>query len=63
MEYPEDKAEEAKESAKNEIDSKPDGDSVPVVDAEVGNTLESNSEPNIGSEPEADKPANTKPTS
>ena len=63
VEYPEDKAEEAKESAKNEIDSKPDVDSVPVVDAEVGNTLESNSEPNIGSEPEADKPANTEPTS
>ena len=57
VEYPEDKAEEAKESAKNEIDSKPDVDSIPVVDAEVGNTLESNSEP------KADKPANTKPKS
>ena len=57
VEYPEDKAEEAKESVKNEIDSKPDVDSIPVVDAEVGNTLESNSEP------KADKPANTKPKS
>ena len=57
VEYPEDKAEEDKESDKNEIDSKPDVDSIPVVDAEVGNTLESNSEP------ETDKPANTKPKS
>ena len=63
VEYPEDKAEEDKESDKNEIDSKPDVDSLPVVDAQVGNTIESNSEPNVGSEPETDKPANTKLTS
>ena len=59
VEYPEDKAEEAKESAKKEVDSKPDADSMPMVDAEVSSTLESNSEPNVVSEPEADKPANT----